>query len=110
MESTLAVLRLRTSSTFVTCCTGSRQAFHPRPNVAVMPRSAIQDRPASMAQFHVQQPSEKLRFTQAEPGRVYRKISYGPLLDVLMLDMRSHRGPSAKDWRRPTAATARCGR
>ena len=35
--------------------------------------------------------------TQAEPGRVYRKISYGPLLDVFMLDMRSYRGPNAED-------------
>jgi alkaline phosphatase D len=30
----------------------------------------------------------------AEPGRVYRKISYGPLLDLFMLDMRSYRGPN----------------
>src|SRR5262245_29455927 len=35
-----------------------------------------------------------LRFTPSEPGRVYRKISYGPLLDLFMLDMRSYRGPS----------------
>lgn len=27
-----------------------------------------------------------------EPNRVYRKIAYGPLLDVFMLDMRSYRG------------------
>jgi alkaline phosphatase D len=33
----------------------------------------------------------------AEPGRVYRKISYGPLLDVFMLDMRSYRGPNAEN-------------
>jgi alkaline phosphatase D len=33
----------------------------------------------------------------AEPGRVYRKISYGPLLDVFMLDMRSYRGPNNED-------------
>ena len=32
-----------------------------------------------------------------EPGRVYRKISYGPLLDVFMLDMRSYRGPNAEN-------------
>ena len=32
-----------------------------------------------------------LRETQAEAGRVYRKIPYGPLLDVFMLDMRSYR-------------------
>jgi alkaline phosphatase D len=33
-----------------------------------------------------------LRETMAEPGRIYRKIQYGPLLDVFMLDMRSYRG------------------
>ena len=27
-------------------------------------------------------------------GRIYRKISYGPLLDVFLLDMRSYRGPN----------------
>jgi alkaline phosphatase D len=37
-----------------------------------------------------------LRVTPAEPGRVYRKISYGPLLDVFMLDMRTYRGPNAE--------------
>jgi alkaline phosphatase D len=36
-----------------------------------------------------------VRASVAEPGRVYRKISYGPLLDVFMLDMRSYRGPNA---------------
>ncbi len=34
-----------------------------------------------------------LRYTPAEPGRIYRKISHGPLLDVFLLDMRSYRGP-----------------
>jgi alkaline phosphatase D len=29
-----------------------------------------------------------------EPNRVYRKIAYGPLLDVFMIDMRSYRGPN----------------
>jgi alkaline phosphatase D len=29
-----------------------------------------------------------------EPNRVYRRIAYGPLLDVFMLDMRSYRGPN----------------
>jgi alkaline phosphatase D len=33
----------------------------------------------------------------AEPGRVYRKLTYGPLLDVFMLDMRSYRGPNGED-------------
>ncbi len=30
-----------------------------------------------------------------ETGRVYRKISYGPNLDVFMLDMRQYRGPNS---------------
>src|SRR5262245_43866009 len=34
--------------------------------------------------------------TLAEPARVYRRISYGPLLDVFMLDMRSYRGPNGE--------------
>ncbi len=29
-----------------------------------------------------------------EPNRVYRKIAYGPLLDVFMIDMRSYRDPN----------------
>jgi alkaline phosphatase D len=43
--------------------------------------------------FHEYMP---MRTTQAEAGRVYRKISYGPLLDIFMLDMRSYRGPNAE--------------
>lgn len=35
-----------------------------------------------------------IRYTPAEPGRVYRKIAYGPLLDVFFLDLRSYRGPN----------------
>src|SRR5258707_13770649 len=46
--------------------------------------------------FHEYMP---LRFTPTEPGRVYRKISYGPLLDVFMLDMRSYRGPNGEGAR-----------
>jgi alkaline phosphatase D len=30
----------------------------------------------------------------AEPGRVYRKVSYGPLLDIFFIDMRRYRGPN----------------
>ena len=41
--------------------------------------------------FHEMTP---LRITPAEPGRVYRKISYGPMLDVFFLDLRSYRGPN----------------
>ena len=37
-----------------------------------------------------------MRFTQAEPGRVYRRSLYGPLLDIFMLDMRSYRGPNGE--------------
>jgi alkaline phosphatase D len=32
--------------------------------------------------------------TADEPERIYRKISYGKLLDVFVLDMRSYRGPN----------------
>src|SRR6202047_5691615 len=31
------------------------------------------------------------RESPAQTGRVYRKISYGPLLDVFLIDMRSYR-------------------
>src|SRR5215469_12341969 len=44
--------------------------------------------------FHEYMP---LRETPLEPGRVYRKISYGPLLDIFMLDERSYRGPNGED-------------
>jgi alkaline phosphatase D len=37
-----------------------------------------------------------MRSIQAEAGRVYRQISYGPLLDIFMLDMRSYRGPNGE--------------
>jgi len=43
--------------------------------------------------FHEYMP---LRTAVAEAGRVYRKIAYGPLLDVFMLDMRSYRGPNGE--------------
>lgn len=35
-----------------------------------------------------------IRYTPSEPGRVYRKISYGPMLDIFFLDLRSYRGPN----------------
>ena len=38
---------------------------------------------------------------QDEEERVYRKIAYGPLLDVFVLDMRSYRGPNTGN-RQPT--------
>jgi len=36
-----------------------------------------------------------MRGTMVEPGRVYRRIAYGPLLDVFLLDMRSYRTSSS---------------
>src|ERR1700737_2370390 len=41
--------------------------------------------------FHEMYP---LRESIADPGRVYRTLSYGPHLDVFMLDERSYRGPN----------------
>ncbi|HLQ91569.1 MAG TPA: alkaline phosphatase D family protein [Xanthobacteraceae bacterium] len=38
-----------------------------------------------------------MRDTMAEAGRIYRKIPYGPMLDVFMLDMRSYRTALQKD-------------
>lgn len=35
-----------------------------------------------------------IRDIGARKGRVYRKIAYGPLLDVFMIDMRSYRDDS----------------
>ena len=32
-----------------------------------------------------------------EAGRIYRKASYGPMLDVFLLDMRSYRGPNGEN-------------
>ncbi len=43
--------------------------------------------------FHEYMP---MRRFETESGRVHRKISYGPLLDVFMLDMRSYRGPNGE--------------
>ena len=44
--------------------------------------------------FHEYMP---IRPVPTEPGRVYRKIAYGPLLDVFMIDMRSYRGPNGEN-------------
>lgn len=41
--------------------------------------------------FHEMTP---ISYAPAEPGRVYRKIAYGPMLDVFFLDLRSYRGPN----------------
>jgi alkaline phosphatase D len=44
--------------------------------------------------FHEYMPTG---FTPQEPGRVYRKVSYGPHCDVFLLDMRSYRGPNGEN-------------
>jgi alkaline phosphatase D len=37
-----------------------------------------------------------MRGTMAEPGRIYRRIAYGPLLDVLLIDMRTYRTSNSR--------------
>jgi alkaline phosphatase D len=39
--------------------------------------------------FHEMMPTRQVL---AEPMRVYRKVSYGPLLDIFVIDMRTYRG------------------
>ncbi len=63
------------------------------------PRYAVKDIPLLIARatkaFHEYAP---LRPHDAEESeRVYRKLSYGKLLDVFVLDMRSYRGPNTSN-------------
>ncbi|CUH40813.1 Alkaline phosphatase D precursor [Jannaschia seosinensis] len=41
--------------------------------------------------FHEMMPT---RQSQEEPNRIYRKVAYGPLLDVFFIDLRTYRGPN----------------
>jgi alkaline phosphatase D len=51
-----------------------------------------------------------IRYTPAEPGRVYRTVHYGPLLDVFFLDMRSYRAGNGTNVEpSPSSATAFIG-
>jgi len=51
-----------------------------------------------------------IRENPADPRRIYRKIAYGPSLDIFFLDMRSYRGPNgANDQETRTADTAFLG-
>ncbi|MGE3840335.1 MAG: alkaline phosphatase [Vicinamibacterales bacterium] len=51
------------------------------------------------------------RFGQEDAERVYRRIPYGPQLDVLMLDARSYRAANSHNRQeRPSADTAYLGR
>jgi len=47
-----------------------------------------------------------VRFNADDPGRIYRAFSYGPLLDVLMLDERSYRGPNTLNHQTKASAEA----
>jgi alkaline phosphatase D len=50
-------------------------------------------------------------FDVRESQRVYRKYSYGPLLELFVLDMRSYRGPNSANLQTtPSEATAFLGR
>ena len=58
--------------------------------------------------FHEYLPVRRL---PAEAGRIYRQVSYGPLLDVFFLDMRSYRGPNTTNVQPvPSSATEILGR
>ena len=50
--------------------------------------------------FHEMLPT---RQSLAEPNRVYRKVAYGPLLDIFFLDMRTYRGDNSPN-RQPEGA------
>jgi alkaline phosphatase D len=54
--------------------------------------------------FHEMTP---MRYTPVEPGRVYRKIAYGPLLDVFFVDLRSYRGPNGPSMEEALTPEAR---
>ncbi|RNF35338.1 alkaline phosphatase D family protein [Paracoccus methylarcula] len=43
--------------------------------------------------FHEMTP---ISYVPTEPGRVYRKIAYGPLLEIFFLDLRSYRGANSE--------------
>ena len=47
-----------------------------------------------------------VRSFAAEPARIYRKISYGPLLDMFFLDMRSYRAPNGGNTQREYGSDA----
>ena len=52
-----------------------------------------------------------MRESAVEPGRIYRKLAYGPHLDVFFLDLRSYRGAnSANDQAERSAGTRFLGR
>jgi len=64
-------------------------------SLAADPRYSVKSVPLLAARaaraFHEFMP---IAATPQEAARVYRKVAYGPLLDVFFLDMRSYRGPN----------------
>jgi alkaline phosphatase D len=48
-----------------------------------------------------------MRTTPAEPGRIFRKIAYGPLLDVFFIDLRRYRGPNGTGMEMETTDASR---
>jgi alkaline phosphatase D len=51
-----------------------------------------------------------IRAATGDPGRIYRLVSYGPSLDLFVLDLRSYRGPNTRgDEDAPGPATAMLG-
>jgi alkaline phosphatase D len=54
--------------------------------------------------FHEMMP---IRQAQGDPGRVYRKIAHGPLLDVFFLDLRSYRAPNGPSLEKTPTPAAR---
>ncbi|WP_068082398.1 alkaline phosphatase D family protein [Polycladidibacter stylochi] len=54
--------------------------------------------------FHEMTP---ISYTPAEPGRVYRKVPYGPLVDVFFLDLRSYRGANGASMESELSDAAR---
>ena len=69
-------------------CPGDEISVHDYPKSSILDLVARGNRA-----FHEFMP---MLDTMAEAGRIYRRISYGPLLDVFLLDMRSYRIASSK--------------
>ena len=64
-------------------------------------KSAAQLAARSARAFHEMYP---VRSNMSEPYRIYRKVGYGPLLDIFFIDMRTYRGDNtANDETAPTA-------
>ena len=95
-RSTPRSRRSRSGTTTRSSTTGGRTRPDRReaPRYAIARRTRRCSRRAPARAFHEYIP---LRRTPREAGRVYRRIAYGPLLDVFMLDMRSYRGRNGEN-------------